>query len=130
MATPTIGGIQFAAMQGRVTPIAMVSEDHSRPGVSGHELYEIGKRGALSQLQTVADFDSAVDAAAHLVAGAALQGEDLVTVTYADGTSSTNVAIDSVAPAGGMDVATAVIGGLTAGAYIVRLNWTVHQAEG
>jgi len=128
MATPSIGGVSFTTLHGRVPPLATADEVKVRPGVDGHELIEIGARGEPTILRTMRDFDSAAAAASHIDTCAALQAT-LVTVNYSDGTSENNVQIQRVVPAGGTRYSPVSVGGLTAGSWRVYLEWTVFQAE-
>lgn len=127
MTTPLIGAVAFAAMQGRVPECAMVAEDRSRPGLNGHEKIQIGTRGEPGQLTTTLDVATAAAAKSHIQACQALQGGDLVTVTYADGQTTTNVFIERCVPASVL-VAPISIGGSGSNSVIVKMHWSVHQA--
>lgn len=127
MSSPSIGAITFATLAGRVAPIAMATDLTARKGLDGTQAKEIGLRGALSQLFTMLDVTTAAGAKTHVSDCAALQGGDLVTVTYADGQTCTNVQVVSVVPIS-VKRALLVAGGISGGAYIARLRWEVFQA--
>jgi len=120
--------VEFAALKGRVAPIAASVEDFSRPGINGHGLKQQGTRGQHSQITTVTDFATIILAATHIAACVAYQGGDLATIYYADGTNASNVAVLNVIPSPPHQ-SPLTVGGLSDGPWIVRLAWTVHQAE-
>lgn len=128
MATPSIGGIDFTIMRGRVAPQGDEVEDVSRKGLDGHELYIIGARGNRAEIITVRDFDSAADAASHVASCLAYKGGALRTVTYEDGTTTTNVAVLDVQVISVKRVETPS-GGLTDGNYLATLQWTLLKAQ-
>ena len=129
MATPSIGAIEFLTLQGRVPPCATVAKEHSRDGLDGHRLLQVGERGALVPLTTVRDFDTAAAAQTHIGDCCALQGGDLVTVTYSDGQTTGNVFIRQVFPPERVSYSPVVAGGLTEGKWRVRMQWHVFQAQ-
>lgn len=126
MATPSIGSISFAVMRGFVPPVAMAVADISREGIDGNELKQLGLRGAVVTLETVADFATAILARAHIAACMGLQGDDPMTVTYADGTTTSNVLVLRVVP-GNVKAVPMSAGGLGSGKYIVRCSFECQQ---
>lgn len=126
MATPAIGTVSFATMRGFVAIAAQGIEDKSRKGLNGHEYIKIGTRGEPSELVTVADFTTAVLAAAHITACVALQGGNPLTVTYADANTITNVQVLKCVP-GQIHDGLVASGGLSNGRYIVTIRWLMQH---
>jgi len=123
---PYIGAIGFMAMTGRVAPAGEVDKEQTREGIDGQEYIAIGKRGQMSMLTTMRDFDTAANAQAHINSCVALQGGNAVTVGYKDGTTLTNVQILRVVPRPVRRTDTPV-GGLTAGDNLAVIDWHVQH---
>ncbi|HRU04330.1 MAG TPA: hypothetical protein P5137_00985 [Candidatus Brocadiia bacterium] len=124
MATPQIGSISFAIMRGQVNPLAESVRALEREGLDGADYKRLGKRSAPARITTIADFDTAQAALDHVSDCFSLQGGAPVTITYADGGSSSGVMILDVRFAR-YHHSSVTAGGLTSGAYIVALEWTV-----
>jgi len=124
MANPTIGGITFLTMRGRVTPTGTMVVDTTPDDESGHEYQELGDRAPESLLVTELDVDTDADITAHIAACKALQGT-LVTIEDPHGEAIGNVMILEAVVADTKRNRTAV-GGINGGSRFVTMNWRVQ----
>jgi hypothetical protein len=98
------------------------------PGVDGAALRLLGSRGEPFTLTSVADFTSAANAAAGIVAYRNLQG-NIVTIVDDHGQSWTNYTVLKVSPVRRKQVVTPS-GGLSGGAHLVWAQWELMALGG
>jgi len=125
MANPSIGAVTVGFLRGQVPTLGTGMREITREGRNGHSYKQIGTRAPIGELTTITDFDSAALANTHRTNCAALKGT-IVTVTYSDGQTVTNVAILDVVPVRCKKVETA-IGGTTNGEWLQTMRFVVQQ---
>lgn len=125
MANPSVGAVTMAFLRGQVPALGTGMREITREGRNGHAYKQIGTRAPVGELTTITDCASAAGAATHRTNCAALKGT-VVTVTYDDGQTATNVAILDVVPVRCKRVATAV-GGLASGEWLQTMRFVVQQ---
>ncbi len=129
MATPQIGAETFEIMRGAVDVLGEAVQDITRPGVDGHGHRQMGQRAMPSVLRTMKAFTSAATAAGGLDAYKVIQGGDLVTVTYSDGQTVTNVEVLHVREIRPPQKVVTPVGVTSSKVWNLCCEWTVQQAQ-